>query len=100
MSYPEFYFWPANASLSIRVWGDEAVVYNSRTAGTHLLPQSSALVLEALGKRHMSRDEIKNILGDALRSDDVGNHDIQLDAYTDQLIREFLAIELIEASCE
>ncbi|MCL4761826.1 MAG: HPr-rel-A system PqqD family peptide chaperone [Burkholderiales bacterium] len=78
--------------IRYRAFGDEVVAFNPATWNTHLLDRAGVLVLEALEHEPRTRDDVVALLARAAGDDDAG-----AEAFTDALLAELAAADLVES---
>ncbi len=85
-----------NSTLLLHHWETESVVYNTASGDTHLIDNRAALALQQIAENPISFASLKSKL---LGHQFIGNHadtDIDLDAWLQHTLAQFLAIDLIE----
>lgn len=85
----------ATSSLSWRCWDDGVVVFNPVSGYTHFLDVVAGEVLALLSENAMMAEQIQDRLAARLQielSADLGR-------YTDQLLRQFDELGIIEPDC-
>jgi PqqD family protein of HPr-rel-A system len=82
--------------VRVKVFDDEAVVFNPFTWETHVLNPSATLVLERLHAGPCSRHEIEELLAEALSEDDR----VHAAQHAKRLLDELCSLRLLEPSRE
>ena len=93
---PERYRAAGGETLRIKTWGDETVVYSSVSGETHVLERHAGAILAELATTTLTIDEIRTLLTHSI-DDYQPDMDDELSTYMEQLLNDFLALELIVA---
>ncbi len=81
-----------NAKLLIHHWGEESVVYNTASGDTHLVASHAAQILQKIAETPTSFASLKS-----LTLCDASDPEADLDAWLEETLAEFIAIDLIES---
>ena len=87
---------PKNTDLLLRACGDEALVYNCASGETHLLDKRGAALLDLFVEKGQTGESLAKMA----RELNLGIPEEDFSTYLDEVVKQFLALHLIEETGE